>query len=607
MFPFGESATDDACACEPSFDGETLTVDADACPGAGAIATEPACRETVVAALRERSASAVRIERRGVATRFEGEAAALLAAAGAFAARVAGHDAVLAERVLSDPVSAAADATGRVGPVAELAAETGLAGAAHHGSVADALRGAIEPTIAAARLDPDPPSGARLRSTEVLDSGATVRVYDGTDGVPVYHVEPLEYALGTDAFGTLAAAWSALADRPPSDRAAHDAVAAVAGPDQPLAALGRALDKHARGYGILDDLFSDPRVGEVYVNAPADETPIQVRSAGETMRTNVRLTERGADLLASRVRMESGTAFSRADPTIDALLTDVGAADAVRVAGVQRPASDGLAFAFRAEATDEWRLSSLVDVGTLSAAAAGLLSLAMERGASILVAGPRGAGKTTLASSLLWELPPGERLLAIEDTPELPIDAIQGAGRDAQRLRAAPDDDSRVAPADALRTALRLGDGALAVGEVRGPEAAVLYEAMRVGAASSAVLGTIHGEGADGVRERVVSDLGVPESSFSITDLVVTIVPDGTARRVDSIEEITDTGPRMLFEAGQNGVEVTGRIDRGNSDVVASLARVGESYADVRAALGDRTHRFTDAGPRADAAVEVAP
>lgn len=605
---FTESGTDSACDCSHEFVDDRLVVDAEGCAGGGDLTTVAACRAHVVRTLRERSVAVVRVEREGVAVSYEGRAARMLSTAGEFAARVAARDDELAERTERAPLAAARDASSRVGPIGELAAETGFDRYAESGDLDALLVGSIGPSIAAARIEPRPPDDARIVSSRVLDSGATVRVYE-TDGEPRYHLEPLEYTFGTRAFATLERAHAELASLEPGRRAAHRAVAGVAEADQPLDALGRVLAKHSRGYGVLDDLFADPRVGEVYVNAPADETLIHVRVDGQTMQTNVRLTERGARVVASRIRMESGRAFSRADPTVDALLTDVGGRDAVRVAGVQPPASDGLAFAFRAEATDEWRLSTLVDLGTLSPRAAGFLSMAMARGAAVLVAGPRGAGKTTLASALLWELPREERLLAIEDTPELPIRAIQGAGRDAQRLQAAPD-DADLSPAEALRTALRLGDGALAVGEVRGPEAAVLYEAMRVGAASSAVIGTIHGEGADGVRERVVSDLGVPASSFQTTDLVVTIAPDGTDRRVAAIEEITDAGPRTLFELAADGVEPTGRIDRGNSEFVAAMATASESYADVGERFEARVADFaadSSAHVRSSAFETVAP
>ena len=70
-------------------------------------------------------------------------------------------------------------------------------------------------------------------------------------------------------------------------------------------------------------------------------------------------------------------------------------------------------------------------------------------------------------------------------------------------------------------TALRLGDSALVIGEVRSREALALYEAMRIGALANVVMGTIHGDSAYGVFDRVVNDLGVPPTSFKATDMIL--------------------------------------------------------------------------------------
>ncbi|MFB6304532.1 MAG: ATPase, T2SS/T4P/T4SS family, partial [Haloferacaceae archaeon] len=251
-------------------------------------------------------------------------------------------------------------------------------------------------------------------------------------------------------------------------------------------------------------------------------------------------------------------------------------------------------FAFRAGDRTPFTLPGLVANGTLSAAAAALLSLSVERGVAALVAGARGAGKTTLLGALLWELPQAVRTVVIEDTPELPVDALATHGRDVQPLQVGQDERSEISPEKALRTALRLGEGALVVGEVRGAEARTLYEAMRVGRGGSAVLGTIHGDGGETVRERVVSDLGVAESAFATTDLLVTCrareTPGGRDHRVASIEEVTgDESVEFapLYERDEQ-FRPTERLDRGESRLLATLAEAGESYADVRDALAAR-------------------
>jgi type IV secretory pathway ATPase VirB11/archaellum biosynthesis ATPase len=313
------------------------------------------------------------------------------------------------------------------------------------------------------------------------------------------------------------------------------------------------------------------------------------------------LTPDGAASLASRFRQESGRSFSRSSPTLDASVVAESGRQ-VRVAGVTAPASDGVGFAFRVRDDEAWTLPRLVAAGSLPPRAAAVLSLAVERGAATIVAGTRGAGKTTLLSALLWELPASTRVVTIEDTPELPVAELRDHGRDVQALHTDAGSTSAagagrsVSPARALRSALRLGDGALVVGEVRGEEAGALYEAMRVGAHGHAVLGTIHGDSAAAVRERVVSDLGVPASSFAATDLVVTCARDGDARRVAAIEEVRgsdgDTAFAPLFERSEGALRPTGVVGRGDSAAVERLRADGESQEALLAAVERRADRF---------------
>jgi type IV secretory pathway ATPase VirB11/archaellum biosynthesis ATPase len=612
----GSRSTDDpdgdGCRCETRFETPAdrldrraeLVVDARDCPGEADLATTPDCRATVVGALADRDADVIRTVVDGVERTYEGAAAGLLLAAGRFVERVRFHDESLADRALRDPLAAAHEAEGRAGPVRAVVAETGLAeGAARADGYDDALRPSVGPSVARSRVTLRPPAGATLLDRRELPSGATVRAYETADGA-LYHLAPVAHALDREAAATLAAAYECLArgDVEGGDRAPGRAIRRVADDSTPVETLTAVLRQYTRGNGVLDDLFSDPRVTDVVASAPVEESPVRVTVDGERVRTNVRLTADGAAALASRFRGASGRAFSRATPSLDAAVTRPDGTR-IRVAGVTAPASEGIGFAFRAHGGDAWTLPGLVAAGTLPADAAALLSLATERGAAGLVAGARGAGKTTLLGSLLWELPAATRLVSIEDTPELPLDALREGGRDVQPLTVElGDGDGAFSPDDALRTALRLGDGALVVGEVRGEEAGTLYEAMRVGAHGHAVLGTIHGDSASAVRERVVSDLGVPESAFGATDLVVTCARDGPDRRVAAVEEVRTgaDGVRFasLYESTDDGLAATGLVDRGDSALAESLAGAGESYADVLAAL-DR--RAAELGRLADA------
>ena len=90
--------------------------------------------------------------------------------------------------------------------------------------------------------------------------------------------------------------------------------------------------------------------------------------------------------------------------------------------------SGGLAYAFRKHARNPWTLPKLINTGSITPLAAGLLSFLMDGQSSVLVAGGVGSGKTSLLCALLLEIPQKYRILTIEDTPELPIENLQKLG-----------------------------------------------------------------------------------------------------------------------------------------------------------------------------------
>ncbi len=177
-----------------------------------------------------------------------------------------------------------------------------------------------------------------------------------------------------------------------------------------------------------------------------------------------------------------------------------------------------------------------------------MLSLLVDGQSSILVTGSRGAGKTSLLGAMMLEIPQSYRILAIEDTPELPVEDMQRCGWKVQGMgtRASiSGSEAEFQASDVLRAALRLGESALIIGEVRGAEARSLYEAMRIGASGNSVMGTIHGSSCRDVYDRVVHDIGVPPASFKATDVVVvcsTVRKSGS----QSKERKIDTGRRNI-------------------------------------------------------------
>ncbi len=165
-----------------------------------------------------------------------------------------------------------------------------------------------------------------------------------------------------------------------------------------------------------------------------------------------------------------------------------------------------------------------------------------------------------------------ENILA-HNTLELPIEQLRGLGYNIERLKSRSvitQIETELAAEEALRTALRLGDSCLIIGEVRSTEALALYEAMRIGALANVVAGTIHGESAYGVFDRVVNDLKVPPTSFKATDIVLVCnslkTPDGlrSFRRIVELTEVRKHWKTDPMEEGGfvNLLEYSAKDDR---------------------------------------------
>ncbi len=369
-----------------------------------------------------------------------------------------------------------------------------------------------------------------------------------------------------------------------SDEAKHIGIKLKA--DQ-ISMFSDILAKYTTGLGILEDVLSDSRITDVYINAPVDSNPIHVVIEGEECSSNIYLSQDDVDTMISRFRALSGRPFGEANPILDMDLAEYKA----RVSCIGNPlSSGGLAYAFRKHARTPWTLPKLINEGSMTPLAAGMLSFLVDGHSSILIAGGVGAGKTSLLSAMLLEVPQKYRILTIEDTPELPIRELQRLGWKVQGMNtrsAVGGSESEIAPDTALRAALRLGNSTLVIGEVRGPETKILYEAMQVGTAGNSVLGTIHGASTQTVYERIVGALGVPEQSFRATDAIVVcsnIRISGSMRkkkRLVQVSEVTTAnwdGARtyfndlMKFDAAADSIQPTDLLDMGQSELIGRIA-----------------------------------
>ncbi|MCH7902155.1 type II/IV secretion system ATPase subunit [archaeon] len=321
----------------------------------------------------------------------------------------------------------------------------------------------------------------------------------------------------------------------------------IAVTNQEIIELSQVVARYTVGYGVLEILLSDRRITDIYIDAPIGNKQIYiVHSEFGQCQTNVIYTQDEAESFVSKIRAMSGRPFDEAHPILDYDLPEM----ETRIAAITQPLSpDGTAFAFRLHKTTPWTLPQFIDVNFLNPLASGLLSFFVDSQATMIVTGSRGSGKTSLMGALMLEILQNSRIIVQEDTLELPVNYLKSIGFNIQRLKTRSPiggdkkETNEVSPEDALRTALRLGDSALIVGEVRSREAKVLYEAMRVGAAGNIVMGTIHGDSAYSVWDRIVNDLGVPNTSFKATDIVVVARPirfKGSLQRHKRVTQITE-------------------------------------------------------------------
>ncbi|MEM5814295.1 MAG: ATPase, T2SS/T4P/T4SS family, partial [Candidatus Aenigmatarchaeota archaeon] len=305
--------------------------------------------------------------------------------------------------------------------------------------------------------------------------------------------------------------------------------------------LKEILLRHTAGYGLIEPLLADERLTDVYVDSGSRLVHVVHSKYGECI-TNIHLSTEDIEKLSTRLRAVSGRPFDASSPVLHAELEEFG----VRVAGIREPSTySGTGFAFRRRKTAPWTLPEFVKVKMMSPEAAGLLSFLMDGNASLLLVGPRSSGKSSLLTSLLLEINQNNRIIAIEDTPEIPVPYMRSLGFKVEHLKIeAFSKGYELSAEDALRTSLRLGESILVLGEVRGPEAKALFEAMRIGAVGNVVIGTIHGSGPYDVWDRITNDLGVPSTSFKAADIILStgIIREGESterqRRLFGITEV---------------------------------------------------------------------
>ncbi len=257
------------------------------------------------------------------------------------------------------------------------------------------------------------------------------------------------------------------------------------------------LKKNVLGLGPIEPLIRDSHIEDIS-GIGAFDVFIVHKILG-TLRTRISFGNNNKlSLYSKRLSERVGRPVSDKTPIVDATLPDGSRLSIVYSSDVS---ARGPSFTIRKFADIPISMVQLVKYNTMSAEEAAYLWLALEYGQSIFVCGETASGKTTVINAMVPFIRPESKIFSAEDTPE--VRAPQPAWQQlVTRERGA--EDSRVTLYDLLRTALRSRPNYIIVGEIRGAEGSMAFQAMQTG---HPVLATFH---ASSVKKMIQRFTGTP-------------------------------------------------------------------------------------------------
>jgi pilus assembly protein CpaF len=246
--------------------------------------------------------------------------------------------------------------------------------------------------------------------------------------------------------------------------------------------LARQIADEVVGYGPISRFLKDETVTEIMVN---NHREIYIERGGRIFPTDVSFGSEGhLRRILDKIVAQVGRRIDESSAMVDARLPD-----GSRVNAIIPPLSlNGPAMTIRKFAQRRLEMHDLVGLGTITPEMGEFLGLCVRARLNILVSGGTGSGKTTFLNVLSGFIPDDDRIITIEDAAELKLDQ-----RHWLRLESRPpnvEGTGQVSIRDLLRNALRMRPDRIVVGEVRGPEALDMLQAMNTGHDGS--LSTVH-------------------------------------------------------------------------------------------------------------------
>jgi pilus assembly protein CpaF len=318
------------------------------------------------------------------------------------------------------------------------------------------------------------------------------------------------------------------------------------------------------GYGPLEPLLARDDIADIMVNGASH---VFIEVAGKVQLTNIRFRDNAQLMnICQRIVSQVGRRVDESSPICDARLPD-----GSRVNVIAPPLSlDGPTLTIRKFRRDKLKLDDLVRFGTITPEGARVLAVIGRSRCNIIISGGTGSGKTTLLNCLTAYIDVDERVITCEDAAELQLQQPH-----VVRLETRPpnlEGQGQITMRDLVRNCLRMRPERIIVGEVRGPEAFDLLQAMNTGHDGS--MGTVHANSPREALARLESLItmgGFSLPSKTIREMIVGSVDvvvqaerlrDGS-RRITNITEVVGSEGDVIITQDILNYEIQGEDENG--------------------------------------------
>jgi len=330
--------------------------------------------------------------------------------------------------------------------------------------------------------------------------------------------------------------------------------------------LVTAVADEVLGLGPIESLVRDESVSEIMVNAP---DVVFYEKEGRLYLSSVRFRDEAHIMrIVERIVAPLGRRVDESSPMVDARLPDGSRVNVI----IPPVAPKSATITIRKFRADKMTVEDLIAAGTLGRELAEFFRACVQVRLNLLISGGTGTGKTTLLNALSSFIPDTERIVTIEDPTELRLQ--QGHVVSLEARPPSLEGKGEITQRELVRNALRMRPDRIIVGEVRGPEAFDMMQAMNTGHEGS--LSTVHANSPRDCLARVenmilMAGLDLPvrairEQMASAVHLVLQIArfPDGT-RKITQVSEVSGMEGQLVtmqdvFRFEQTGIDPEGRV-----------------------------------------------